>query len=85
MSPLLNSPLRRGELTPDFVLYRGYSLKFIPFISSNSRYIIYYFTAFHLLKPESLSEHFRKSAFQKTVVAEIIPEFVLTGTVDQHV
>ena len=84
MSPLLNSPLRRGELTPDFVLYRGYSLKFIPFISSNSRYIIY-FTAFHLLKPESLSEHFRKSALQKNVVTEIIPEFVLTGTVDQHV
>ena len=27
-----------GELTPDFVLYRGNSLKFIPFISSNSRY-----------------------------------------------
>ena len=40
VSPLLNSPLRRGELTPDFVLYRGYSLKFIPFISSNSRYIL---------------------------------------------
>ena len=25
------------SLTPDFVLYRGNSLKFIPFISSNSR------------------------------------------------
>ena len=37
MSPLLNSPLRRGELTSDFVLHRGNSLKFIPFISSNSR------------------------------------------------
>ena len=40
MSPLLNSPLRRGELTSDFVLHRGNSLKFIPFISSNSRYIV---------------------------------------------
>ena len=39
MSPLLNSPLRRGELTSDFVLHRGNSLKFIPFISSNSRYL----------------------------------------------
>ena len=39
VSPLINSPLRRGELTPDFVLYRGYSLKFIPFISSNPHYI----------------------------------------------
>ena len=39
VSPLLNSPLRRGELTSDFVLHRGNSLKFIPFISSNSRYL----------------------------------------------
>ena len=41
MSPLLNSPLSRGELTAGFVpriLYRGSSLKFTTFFSSNSRY-----------------------------------------------
>ncbi len=41
VSPLLNSPLRMGELTAGFVpriLYRGSSLKLTSFISSNSHY-----------------------------------------------
>ena len=41
VSPLLNSPLSRGELTAGFVLrilYRGSSLKLTSFISSNSHY-----------------------------------------------
>ena len=40
VSPLLNSPLSRGELTYGFVpriLYSGSSLKFTSFFSSNSR------------------------------------------------
>ena len=61
VSPLLNSPLRRGELTSDFVLHRGNSMKFIPFISSNSRYLLHFLENFihpfwiHLVHPPDYS------------------------------
>ena len=55
VSPLLNSPLRRGELTPDFVLYRGNSMKFIPFISSNSRSLGNFIAGMH--RPAAIQHH----------------------------
>ena len=72
VSPLLNSPLSRGELTYGFVpripygfvpriLYSGSSLKFTSFFSSNSRYLIRAARHFVTL-PQMRSSTFRDSS-----------------------